>query len=139
MFDTQALARREVTLLWMTLIWKEGSAYSYFSSLNGCSYYIWQRGCLILSWRGPLSYRNQSIDLDLFLYDNGLCHERVNESFKVPSLRTRTCLYKGVRNVSFSENFTYVLNVWSLNILFFIVISNSEIGSSLWFFYSISI
>ena len=49
--------------------------------------------------------------MDLFLYDNGLCHERVNESFKVPSLRTRTCLYKGVRNVSFSENFTYVLNV----------------------------
>ena len=34
------------------------------------------------SWRGPLSYRNQSIDLqsksmDWFLYDNSLCHERV--------------------------------------------------------------
>ena len=72
----------------------------------------------------------------LLLY---LAERVLNESFKVPSLRTRTCLYKGVRNVSFSENFTYVLNVWSLNILFFIVISNSEIGSSLWFFYSISI
>ena len=37
-----------------------------------------------LSWRGPLSYRNQSIDLlgksmDWFLYDNGLCHERVKK------------------------------------------------------------
>ena len=37
---------------------------------------------LTLSWRRPLSYRNQSIDLrsksmDWFLYDNGLCHERV--------------------------------------------------------------
>ena len=36
-----------------------------------------------LSWRRPLSYRNQSIDLrsksmDWFLYDNGLRHERVN-------------------------------------------------------------
>ena len=36
-----------------------------------------------LSWRKPLSYRNQSIDLlcksmDWFLYDNGLRHERVN-------------------------------------------------------------
>ena len=72
----------------------------------------------------------------LLLY---LAEKVLYESFKVPSLRTRTCLYKGVRNVSFSENFTYVLNVWSLNILFFIVISNSEIGSSLWFFYSISI
>ena len=33
-------------------------------------------------WRGPLSYRNQSIDLrskamDWFLYDNGLRHERI--------------------------------------------------------------
>ena len=44
---------------------------------------------LTLSWRGPLSYRNQSIDLqsksidllcksmDWFLYDNGIRHERV--------------------------------------------------------------
>ena len=38
--------------------------------------------CLTLSWRRPLSYRNQSIDLqskslDWFLYDNGFRHERV--------------------------------------------------------------
>ena len=37
---------------------------------------------LTLSWRRPLSYRNQSINLqsksmDWFLYDNGLRHERV--------------------------------------------------------------
>ena len=37
---------------------------------------------LTVSWRGPLSYRNESIDLesksiDWFLYDNGLRHERV--------------------------------------------------------------
>ena len=37
---------------------------------------------LTLSWRRPLSYRNQFIDLrsksmDWFLYDNGLRHERV--------------------------------------------------------------
>ena len=32
--------------------------------------------CLTLSWRRPLSYRNQS--MDWFLYDNGLRHERVN-------------------------------------------------------------
>ena len=40
---------------------------------------------LTLSWRRPLSYRNQSIDLrsksmDWFLYDNGLLHERVKYS-----------------------------------------------------------
>ena len=39
---------------------------------------------LTLSWRRPLSYRNQSIDfqsrsMDWFLYDNGLHHERVND------------------------------------------------------------
>ena len=40
---------------------------------------------LTLSWRRPLSYRNQSIDLpnksmDWFIYDNGLRHERVKET-----------------------------------------------------------
>ena len=38
---------------------------------------------LTLSWWRPLSYRNQSINLqsksvDWFLYDNGFRHERVN-------------------------------------------------------------
>ena len=41
---------------------------------------------LTLSWRRPLSYRNQSIDLlrksmDWFLYDNVLRHERVHKNF----------------------------------------------------------
>ena len=41
---------------------------------------------LTLSWRRPLSYRNQYIDLqsksmDWFLYDNGLRHERVKNNF----------------------------------------------------------
>ena len=41
--------------------------------------------CLTLSWRRPLSYRNQSTDLlrksvDWFLYENGPRHERVNEA-----------------------------------------------------------
>ena len=27
-----------------------------------------------------------------------------------PQIRTRTCAYEGVRNVSFSEHFAYVLN-----------------------------
>ena len=36
-----------------------------------------------LSWRRPLSYRNQSIDLlSWFLYDNGLRHERVKSENK---------------------------------------------------------
>ena len=31
-----------------------------------------------------------------------------------PLIRTRTCAYQGARNISFSENFAYVLNGWPL-------------------------
>ena len=31
-----------------------------------------------------------------------------------PLIRTRTCAYQEIRNVSFSENFAYVLNGWLL-------------------------
>ena len=39
--------------------------------------------CLTFSWRRPLSYRNQSIDLQskLVLYDKALRHERVKDIF----------------------------------------------------------
>ena len=53
--------------------------------LNTChfwNFHLMACSRLTLSWRRPLSYRNQSIDLlrksiDWFLYDNGLRHERV--------------------------------------------------------------
>ena len=49
-----------------------------------------KRFCLTLSWRRPLSYRNQSIDLLSksmdWLYDNGLCHERVKIKFAPPKI-----------------------------------------------------
>ena len=56
---------------------------------------------LTLSWRRPLSYRNQSIDLlcksmDWFLYDNGLRYERVKYDSQ-PS--TRNCLIHAYVNV----------------------------------------
>ena len=35
-----------------------------------------------------------------------------------PLIRTRTCVYQGVRNVSFSENFVYIPNGWPLSIYF---------------------
>ena len=56
------------------------------SSLNFCIRAVKNRAgtclTLTLSWRRPLSYRNQSTDLlcesmDWFLYDNGPRHERV--------------------------------------------------------------
>ena len=46
------------------------------------------KALLTFSWRGPLLYKNQSIDLlrksmYWFLYDNGLRHERVEDIEKV--------------------------------------------------------
>ena len=70
--------------------WKENSIccdWSQFIDLL-CEFFIKvkflnkKRNLLFNSWRRPLSYRNQSSDLqrkwmDWFLYDNGLRHERV--------------------------------------------------------------
>ena len=55
---------------------------TYFNFIKGLQLFICLSLCLTLSWRRPLSYRNQSIDLrsksiNWFLYDNGLRHERV--------------------------------------------------------------
>ena len=36
-------------------------------------------------------------------------------SISKPLISTRTCAYQGVRNVSFLENFAYVLNGWCLH------------------------
>ena len=49
---------------------------------------------LALSWRRPLSYRNESTDLlcksmDWFLYDSGLRHEKVKEIFQSSLLFSR--------------------------------------------------
>ena len=38
-----------------------------------------------------------------------------------PLIRTRTCVYQGVRNVSFPESFAYVLNEWSLFLVSFLM------------------
>ena len=46
-------------------------------------------------------------------------------------MRTRTCAYQGVRNVSFSENFTYVLNGWTLTSYVWVFIGKNLLNSSL--------
>ena len=54
-----------------------------------------------------------------------------------PLIRSRTCVYQGLKNVSFSENFAYVLNEWSLiflnsaNLLNIKVESLSYLGSNI--------
>ena len=59
---------------------------------------------LNLSWRRPLSYTNQSIDLqsksmDWFIYDNGLRHERVNETWPIRYMAEGTIFYGGYVDV----------------------------------------
>ena len=53
---------------------------------------------LTLSWRRPLSYRNQSIDLlwksvDWFLYDNGLRHERVKFLYMITASAMKELMF----------------------------------------------
>ena len=60
--------------------WYRFDVFIYFTYLK--SMFHSYRKHLTVSWRRPLSYRNQSIDLqsksmDWFLYDNALRHERV--------------------------------------------------------------
>ena len=47
-----------------------------------------------------------------FIYYVRKIFRKTNISY--PLIRTRTCEYQGVRNVSFSENFAYLLNGWTL-------------------------
>ena len=95
-----------VYLIWCSkMIW-------YYPTIGGITI-----GCLTLSWRGPLSYRNQSIELlcilmDWFLYDNGFCQERVNVVSKrsrlthlLPLISYYT-LTKISENQRFSSDFT---------------------------------
>ena len=54
-----------------------------------------------------------------------------------PLIRIRTCAYQGVRNVSFSENFAYLLNGWSLHYIFiyfsnYFTVHNSISSSIFW-------
>ena len=64
-----------------SLVWE-----SFWKMSNyNCRYKKRTRQWLTLSWRRPLPYRNQSIDLlcksmDWFLYDIGFRHERVKDS-----------------------------------------------------------
>ena len=70
------------------------------------NYAPWKCPILTLSWRGPLLYRNQSIDLqsksmDGFLYDNDLRHERV----KIKNLYPFSLLANMMKSLLFSCRF----------------------------------
>ena len=85
---------------------------------------------LTFSWRRFLSYRKQYIDwlcksIDWFLYDRGLCHERVEEKRKIISWiihknfqnQPTEVLYKN-RSLRNSQNFAGKHPCQSLSVLF---------------------
>ena len=82
---------------------------------------------LTLSWRRPISYRKQSIDLrsksmDWFLYDIGLRHERLNENHTHRGVsRTKLNIYDGASLTSVKPYFKNVLNSieWPLSSIFY--------------------
>ena len=84
------------------------------------NYAPWKCPILTLSWRGPLLYRNQSIDLqsksmDWFLYDNDLRHERV----KIKNLYPFSLLANMMKSLLFSCRFAISQKIlwrhlWSL-------------------------
>ena len=65
---------------------KNKSIFLNFKEYNGLNIFLHFFPILTLSWRKPLSYKNQSIDLqcksmDWFLYDNGLRQVRVKTTY----------------------------------------------------------
>ena len=97
---------------------------------------------LTLSWRRPLSYRNQSIDLlhksmYWFLYDNDLRHDRVKESCSYKfrqSTQEDTC-----DGVSYSpQDSSTVFFLWTLqNSWEQLSLRNTSAGWFCWYFAAI--
>ena len=86
--STKNLLLSEVCQIFLTLLNLENFLFKLLNLENMVStkslWKLTKHKTLTLLWRRPLSYRNQSIDLqskwvDWFLYDNGLRHERVKE------------------------------------------------------------
>ena len=92
-----------------------------------------------LSWRRPLSYTNQSIDLllrksmDWFLYDNALRHERVkqfsvNIKGTIPTPMTSFwCLFQWRHSDVFiinSKTHLHILEFWNFKNFLFLVASS---------------
>ena len=81
---------------------------------------------LTLSWRRPLSYRNQAIDLlrklwDWFLYDNGLRHERVKVNIKSTWKRGEICLsltMKTAERNKLRHSIVFIINFEHISHLF---------------------
>ena len=90
---------RAYTHLWWVLLKDKDHATSSAQNFINSSKILGSN--LTLSWRGLLSYRNQSIDLqstsmNWFLYDNDHRHERVKRTLK----SFKTYILKGINNKS---------------------------------------
>ena len=102
---------------------------------------------LTLSWRGPLSYRNQSIDLqsksmDWFLYANGLRHERVKKMLRwIRLIWFNATFFSGYfrciaqkNQIGIRFNFTRVFSAALLHCIY--CVKSAQIRSFFWSVYS---
>ena len=64
---------------------------------------VWMKGAMFSWVRAPLSFFLKTTISKLCIHK---MFGKTNISY--PLVRTRTCVYQGIRNVSFSENFAYV-------------------------------
>ena len=79
-------------------------------------------GCSFVTHLLPLQcvlFWNHMLSFLMFLRGHSLSTyakfpEKKPTNISNPLIRTRTCAYQGDKNVSFSENFAYVLNGWFL-------------------------
>ena len=94
---------------------------------------------LTLSWRRPLSYRNQSIDLlrksmDWFLYDNDLRHERVNRFCGWHLLLIITYILDEVKLVKLTkQNWRCNICLYSFRIILEVFLRTEILNDANWF------
>ena len=98
---------------------------------------------LTLSWRRPLSYRNQSIDLlsksmDWLLCDNGLRHERVKRKiFFISALRSlrhgNKAMATGKRNLILIEPLLWERSIKGKNMLIYCYVHYTMIKTKYYF------
>ena len=63
------------------------------------------------------NYNQQKVVVNVFIKKYLFSHARKifgKANISYPLIHTLTCVYHGVKNFSFSENFAYLLNEWSL-------------------------
>ena len=102
----EALSRKHWTVFSRSLFFTKKLHHRF---LAGSWILLWQWNCKSLNLT---YYPSRLTTKGSFIYYVLKFFRKTNISYSL--IRTRSCAYQGVRNISFSKNFAYVLNKWSL-------------------------